>query len=87
MIFDITSGKYKGLTANQAKEKLRTGGYNNLPSPKPKKNFTIVLGIIKKLVGPCIYTIKTNRLFTPFLVIALSKLINKTYERIQIIYS
>jgi Ca2+-transporting ATPase len=43
-----TSEKYKGLTANQAKEKLRTEGANNLPSSKPKNIFSIALGVIKE---------------------------------------
>ena len=43
-----TSEKYKGLTANQAKEKLRTEGANNLPSSKPKNVFSIALGVIKE---------------------------------------
>jgi len=45
---DLTSGKYKGLTANEAKEKLRTEGYNNLPSSKPKNFFSIALGVVKE---------------------------------------
>ena len=48
MNLNITSGKYKGLTANQAKEKLRTEGYNNLPSSKPKNFFFIALGVVKE---------------------------------------
>lgn len=42
------SDKYQGLTANQAKEKLRTEGLNNLPSSKPKNFFSIAFGVIKE---------------------------------------
>jgi len=48
MNLDITSEKYKGLTTNQAKEKLRTEGYNKLPSSKPKNIFSIALGVVKE---------------------------------------
>ena len=48
MNLNITSEKYKGLTASQAKEKLRTEGYNNLPSSKPKNFFSIALGVVKE---------------------------------------
>ncbi len=44
----MTSDKYKGLTASQAKEKLRKEGYNNLPSSKPKNFFSIALGVVKE---------------------------------------
>ena len=45
---NITSQKLKGLTTLQAKEKLRTEGFNNLPSSKPKDFFSIALGVIKE---------------------------------------
>lgn len=48
MIFDITSEKYKGLTSEEAKDKLRKEGYNNLPSSKPKNFVSIALGVIKE---------------------------------------
>ena len=48
MKFDMTSDKYKGLTASQAKEKLRKEGYNILPSSKPKNFFSIALGVVKE---------------------------------------
>ena len=48
MKFEITSEKYKGLTVNQAKEKLRTEGYNKLPSSKPKNILSIALGVVKE---------------------------------------
>lgn len=48
MNLDITSEKYKGLTTNQAKEKLRTEGYNKLPSSKPKNLFSIALEVVKE---------------------------------------
>jgi Ca2+-transporting ATPase len=38
----------KGLTTQQANEKLRTEGFNNLPSSKPKNFFSIGLGVIKE---------------------------------------
>ena len=37
-----------GLTAVQAKEKLLSEGYNNLPSSKPKNYFTIAYGVVKE---------------------------------------
>jgi len=45
---DIALEKYKGLTGSQAKEKLRTEGYNSLPSSKPKNFFSIALGVVKE---------------------------------------
>lgn len=45
---NLTSEKYKGLTTNQAKEKLRTEGYNSLPSSKPKNFLSIALGVVKE---------------------------------------
>ena len=48
MKFDINSKKYLGLTTNQVKEKLRTQGYNKLPSSKPRNLFFIALGVIKE---------------------------------------
>jgi Ca2+-transporting ATPase len=48
LIFDITSEKYKGLTSEEAKDKLRKEGYNNLPSSKPKNFVSIALGVIKE---------------------------------------
>ena len=38
----------KGLTASQAREKLRKEGYNTLPSSKPKNYFSIALGVVKE---------------------------------------
>jgi len=52
MNLDITSEKYKGLTTNQAKEKLRTEGYNKLLSSKPKNLFSIALGVVKDALEP-----------------------------------
>src|ERR1035437_8890843 len=48
MKLDLTSEKYKGLTTNQVKEKLRTEGYNSLPSSKPKNFLSIVVGVVKE---------------------------------------
>lgn len=42
------SEKYKSLTSSEAKEKLRTEGYNTLPSSKPKNYFSIALGVVKE---------------------------------------
>jgi Ca2+-transporting ATPase len=44
----IISEKYKGLTASQAKEKLRVEGSNSLPSSKPKNFFSIAFGVVKE---------------------------------------
>ena len=48
MNLTIALEKHRGLTASQAKEKLRTEGYNNLPSSKPKNFFSIALGVVKE---------------------------------------
>lgn len=48
MDFNITSEKYKGLSANQVKEKLRTEGFNKLPSSKPKNFVSIALSVAKE---------------------------------------
>lgn len=48
MKLNLTSEKYKGLTANQVKEKLRTEGYNSLPSSKPKNVLSIAVGVVKE---------------------------------------
>ena len=38
----------KGLTSQEAAEKLEKDGYNELPSSKPKNVFQIVLGVVKE---------------------------------------
>jgi len=48
MKLNLTSEKYKGLTTNQVKEKLRTEGYNSLPSSKPKNVLSIAVGVVKE---------------------------------------
>ncbi|NWJ49993.1 MAG: HAD-IC family P-type ATPase, partial [Bacteroidetes bacterium] len=48
MNLNTTSEKYNGLTAIQAKAKLRSEGYNSLPSAKPKNLLSIALGVIKE---------------------------------------
>ena len=48
MKLNLTSEKYKGLTANQVKEKLHTEGYNSLPSSKPKNFLSIAVGVVKE---------------------------------------
>jgi Ca2+-transporting ATPase len=46
--FNISSEKYKGLSANQAKKKLIMEGFNKLPSSKPKIFFTIAPNVVKE---------------------------------------
>ncbi|HWS01197.1 MAG TPA: cation-transporting P-type ATPase, partial [Prolixibacteraceae bacterium] len=41
-------GNYPGLTEQQAKDRLLSEGYNELPSSKPKSLFHIALGILKE---------------------------------------
>jgi Ca2+-transporting ATPase len=48
MQIDLTSEKFRGLTAKQAEEKIKTEGYNLLPSSKPKNFLHIVVGILKE---------------------------------------
>ncbi len=38
----------EGLTSKEAETKLRTEGFNNLPSSKPKNYFTIAWGVVKE---------------------------------------
>jgi Ca2+-transporting ATPase len=45
---NFISGEHKGLTSDQAKEKLKTEGYNKLPSSKPKSFFSIAFGVVKE---------------------------------------
>ncbi|MFA6128598.1 MAG: cation-translocating P-type ATPase [Bacteroidales bacterium] len=40
--------KFEGLTASQAKDKLKTEGFNKLPSSKPRNFLTIALGVVKE---------------------------------------
>jgi P-type Ca2+ transporter type 2C len=44
----ITSENFQGLTTTQAKEKLRTGGLNILPSSKPENFLSIAFGVVKE---------------------------------------
>ena len=48
MEFDLNSEKFRGLTEEQAEEKLKKEGYNELPSSKPKNIFNIAAGVIKE---------------------------------------
>ena len=48
MKLNIPPKMYKGLSAEQAKEKLRSEGFNMLPSSKPKNFFSIALGVVKE---------------------------------------
>jgi P-type Ca2+ transporter type 2C len=43
-----TAENAEGLTNSQVKEKLRTEGFNKLPSSKPKSFLSIVLGVTKE---------------------------------------
>jgi Ca2+-transporting ATPase len=42
------TNNYQGLTETQAKEKLLSEGYNELPSSKPKSIFHIAFGVVKE---------------------------------------
>ncbi len=44
----ILNNNYQGLTEIQAKEKLLSEGYNELPSSKPKSIFHIAFGVVKE---------------------------------------
>ena len=44
----IIPEKFKGLTANEAKAKLSSDGFNRLPSSKPKNFLSIALGVVKE---------------------------------------
>jgi P-type Ca2+ transporter type 2C len=46
--FNIRSKRIPGLTEEEAKRKLISEGYNELPSSKPKNIFTIAYGVIKE---------------------------------------
>lgn len=48
MKLDLNSEKFKSLTASEVAEKLRTEGYNSLPSSRPKNFFIIALGVVKE---------------------------------------
>ncbi len=48
MQIDLTSEKFRGLTAKEAEEKIKTEGYNLLPSSKPKNFLHIVVNILKE---------------------------------------
>ncbi len=48
MSIDLKSEKYQGLKQKQVAEKLRTGGFNELPSSKPKNFFALAWGVVKE---------------------------------------
>lgn len=48
MIIDLNSEKFKGLNEDTVAEKLRTEGYNELPSSKPKNIFALAWGVVKE---------------------------------------
>jgi len=45
---NLSFQEQKGLTDIQAKDKLKTEGFNSLPSSKPKNFFSIAFGVIKE---------------------------------------
>jgi Ca2+-transporting ATPase len=45
---DFQTENIKGITRNEAAEKLEKEGYNELPSSKPKTIFKIALGVVKE---------------------------------------
>ncbi|MBF0202746.1 MAG: cation-translocating P-type ATPase [Desulfamplus sp.] len=48
MKLDFKSEKYRGLTEEDAAQKIQTEGYNELPSSKPRSLFTIGFEVIKE---------------------------------------
>ncbi len=48
MTIDFKSGKLKGLSEETVKEKLKTEGYNELPSSKPKNILALAWGVVKE---------------------------------------
>lgn len=48
MTIDLNSEKFRGLTEATVKEKLRTEGYNELPSSKPKNILALAWGVVKE---------------------------------------
>jgi len=48
MSLTFQNGSIKGLSNNEASERLQKDGYNELPSSKPKSIFKIALGVIKE---------------------------------------
>lgn len=48
MSFDLKSEKFKGLSAEKAVEKIKSEGFNELPSSKPKNLFAIAFGVVKE---------------------------------------
>ncbi|MBF0302766.1 MAG: cation-translocating P-type ATPase [Desulfamplus sp.] len=48
MQLDLKSEKYRGLTEEEAKDKIRVEGYNELPSSKPRNLFAIGFAVVKE---------------------------------------
>lgn len=48
MTINLKSEKLNGLSEETAKEKLKTEGYNELPSSKPKNLLTLAWGVVKE---------------------------------------
>ena len=45
---DLKNDRFKGLSEDQVNIKLKTDGYNELPSSKPKNLFSIAFGVVKE---------------------------------------
>jgi len=48
MSIDLKSEKFRGLNEDSVKEKIRTEGYNELPSSKPKNFLAMAWGVVKE---------------------------------------
>jgi Ca2+-transporting ATPase len=48
MTIDLKSDKFKGLSEEKVKEKLKNEGYNELPSSKPRNVWALAWGVVKE---------------------------------------
>lgn len=48
MTIDLKSEKFKGLSEDKVKEKLKNEGYNELPSSKPRNVWALAWGVVKE---------------------------------------
>ncbi|HNX54380.1 MAG TPA: cation-translocating P-type ATPase [Prolixibacteraceae bacterium] len=48
MTIDLKSEKFKGLSEDKVKEKLKSDGYNELPSSKPRNVWALAWGVVKE---------------------------------------
>jgi len=48
MTIDLKSEKFKGLSEEKVKEKLKSEGYNELPSSKPRNVWALAWGVVKE---------------------------------------